>query len=72
MLEARIPSQRVGINDPRTGLMAREWFLFFQRLSEVQFATDDAALAPSTNGGASGANTYVGDSNMVLTWLSLQ
>jgi len=33
------PAQRINIIDPRTGLMAREWFLFFNGLLEATGAS---------------------------------
>lgn len=48
----RIPAPRVNIIDPRTGLMSREWFLFFSNLYNLAdnansgLTLDDVQLGP--------------------------
>jgi hypothetical protein len=54
-----IPAPRVEFIDPRTGLMAREWYRFFYNLfnltgaGSVQVSTEDLQLGPSDNSATS-------------------
>ncbi len=51
-----IPSARVSIIDERTGLISREWFLFFQNLFNLvgggrnEFSLEDVQLGPTDQG----------------------
>ena len=68
-----IPSQRADFLDPRTGLMSREWFLFFQYLFELtgggtsNITVDDLQVGPLP----APADTTLQKSNQVLAWLSM-
>jgi len=54
-----IPAPRVEFIDPRTGLMAREWYRFFYNLfnltgaGSVQVSTQDLQVGPTVSGDAS-------------------
>lgn len=69
----RIPSQRVNLIDPRTGLMTREWFLFFQNLFELTGGGSNSTTVQDlqTSPLSMPTDTTVQDSNQVLTWLSM-
>ena len=65
----QIPSDRVDLIDPRTGLMARSWFLFFQSLNSVTNSSDDLLVGPV--GSTVARDLSVQNSSEVLTWLSM-
>lgn len=70
-----IPAPRVDFIDPRTGLMAREWYRFFFNLFTLtgsgtnNISLSDVQVSPDyTTGPQTDAQQK---SNNVLTWLSM-
>ncbi len=72
-----IPSNRVGIIDPRTGVMSREWYRFFLNLFTLagggsnQVSLDDLQLGPPPQPDSSAGGTVTSVSMTVPTGLSV-
>lgn len=69
-----IPAPRVPFIDERTGLMSREWYLFFLNLFLLTGSgTNDISLADvQVSPEIQPQDTSKTDSNTVMTWLSVQ
>ena len=67
-----IPSNRVQIIDPRTGVISREWYRFFLNLFTLaggggnQTSLDDLQVGPPTGSGGDGAGGTVTSVNMTV------
>ena len=72
-----IPSNRVGIIDPRTGVMSREWYRFFLNLFTLagggsnQVSLDDLQLGPPPQPDSGAGGTVTSVSMTVPTGLSV-